>query len=329
MSIIHEFEETYEILGEIGHGAGGIVYKAYHKRLRQEVVLKKIRQRGVSEKIGRKEADILKNLHSSYLPQVLDFLTARDGSIYTVMSFVPGKTLKELMEQGITFSRSQMVRCGMQLCSALYYLHSQNPPVIHADIKPSNIMLTPEGNICLIDFNIAFYLDDTTILGYSEGYTLPEQYQYISARKSAGVYVLPQEKINQKTDIYSVGATFYHLVTGKKIDDYRKPIDRKLLEERAGTALAHEMGNLDEVEKVLGQMQELYGEDYNILKRYAFLEIDRQEVLPNENRDYSKFAEYYQKANQMYEEQIQNNQTDSEMELLDNVFHQVQVGGWL
>ena len=175
MSVVQEFGDTYEVIGEIGHGAGGIVYKAYHKRLRQEVVLKKIRQSGVSEKIGRKEADILKKLHNSYLPQVLDFLTAGDGSIYTVMSFVPGKTLKELMEQGVVFSRSQLVHCGMQLCSALHYLHSQNPPVIHGDIEPSNIMLTPEGNICLIDFNIAFYLDAETILGCTEGYTSPEK----------------------------------------------------------------------------------------------------------------------------------------------------------
>ena len=71
------------------------------------------------------------------------------------------------------------------------------------------------------------------------------------------------------------------------------------------------------------------GEDYNILKRYAFLEIDRQEKLENENRDYTKFAEYYQKASQMYEEQLQNNQTDPEMELLDHVYQQVQAGGWL
>lgn len=673
MSVVQEFGDTYEVIGEIGHGAGGIVYKAYHKRLRQEVVLKKIRRSGVSEKIGRKEADILKKLHNSYLPQVLDFLTAGDGSIYTVMSFVPGKTLKELMEQGVVFSRSQLVHCGMQLCSALHYLHSQNPPVIHGDIKPSNIMLTPEGNICLIDFNIAFYLDAETILGCTEGYTSPEQYRYISVRKSgSSSYALPpQERIDQKTDIYSLGATFYHLVIGKKIVDYRKPIDRKLLEERAGTALAHviekaveirperrfsnamemfhafqnvpkqdgrykrlirnqriqtvlwitglcgcialggygvytlnrerteqynmiveeqiacresgdftgaeeryqeaaalipsaletyyqnaynlyeqreyskcidfidydilqnekidknqermagvwqmkadshfqmqeyqeavtayeeglkkgifdssyyrdyaialaysgseqkagdvlqeaidggleedsvyyakgeidkalekydeaagefqqcigitqdnelkarayvmlseiyelqgkkednqkilkeaqgilpvenqmlilerlvqadidladmsgdsayredavetlhqiiaqnwesydtydnlailneKLGNLDEVENVLIEMQSLYGEDYNILKRYAFLEIDRQEKLENENRDYTKFAEYYRKASQMYEEQLQNNQTDPEMELLDHVYQQVQAGGWL
>ena len=93
--------------------------------------------------------------------------------------------------------------------------------------------------------------------------------------------------------------------------------------------LNEKLGNLDEVENVLIEMQSLYGEDYNILKRYAFLEIDRQEKLENENRDYTKFAEYYQKASQMYEEQLQNNQTDPEMELLDHVYQQVQAGGWL
>lgn len=60
---------------------------------------------------------------------------------------------------------------GMQLCSALDYLHNQKPPIIHSDIKPANIMLTPQGNICLIDFNISFFLDGTAIVGYTHGYS--------------------------------------------------------------------------------------------------------------------------------------------------------------
>lgn len=104
----------------------------------------------------RQEVDILKNLRNSYLPQVLDFLVTEEG-IYTVMSYIPGKSFKELIEEGMPFTVNQMVRWGMQLCNALNYLHSQQPPIIHGDIKPSNIMLTPEGNICLIDFNISFF----------------------------------------------------------------------------------------------------------------------------------------------------------------------------
>ena len=146
---------TYEIIGYLQSGSGGDVYKAYHRRLKKEVVLKKIRHKGVSMNINRQEVDILKNLRHTYLPQVLDFFM-EDGEYYTVMTYVPGKSFKQLLNEHAVFSQNQLIRWGQQLCSALYYLHSQNPPIIHGDIKPANIMVTPEGNICLIDFNISF-----------------------------------------------------------------------------------------------------------------------------------------------------------------------------
>ena len=144
---------TYEILERLGEGSGGVVYKAYHRRLRQPVVLKKMKNRSISRAVNRQEVDILKNLHHSYLPQVLDFLEV-DGDVYTVMSYIPGKSFAQLLNEGQHFTQKQLIRWGMQICSALNYLHNQKPPVIHGDIKPANIMLTPEGNICLIDFNI-------------------------------------------------------------------------------------------------------------------------------------------------------------------------------
>lgn len=87
--------------------------------------------------------------------------------------------------------------------------------------------------------------------------------------------------------------------------------------------------NLSEVERVLETMLKLYGEDYNIYKRFAFLEIDKQELLENMARDYGRFQEYYEKSTQMYFEQLQNNDTDTEMQLLDHVYEQVKTGGWL
>ena len=125
----------------------------------------------------------------------------------------------------------------MQLCNALNYLHSQQPPIIHGDIKPSNIMLTPEGNICLIDFNISFFLDEDTVLGYTNGYTSPEQ--YILALDSESAHpVANYSSIDEKTDIYSVGATFYHMITGKKIRNYRENINKELLCERTNVVFA-------------------------------------------------------------------------------------------
>lgn len=229
------FEDTYQILGKLGEGAGGTVYKAYHKRLKKEVVIKKIKG-GMSLDACRQEVDILKNMRNSYLPQVLDFLVTEEG-IYTVMSYIPGKSFKELIEEGMPFTVNQMVRWGMQLCNALNYLHSQQPPIIHGDIKPSNIMLTPEGNICLIDFNISFFLDEDTVLGYTNGYTSPEQ--YILALDSESAHpVANYSSIDEKTDIYSVGATFYHMITGKKIRNYRENINKELLCERTNVVFA-------------------------------------------------------------------------------------------
>ena len=231
-----DFSETYEILERLGEGSGGIVYKAYHKRLNQEVVIKRMRSRNLSGAMKRRETDILKKLHHSYLPQVLDFLE-RDGEVFTVMSYIPGKSFAQILSEGGTFGRNQLMRWGMQISSALNYLHNQQPPVIHGDIKPANIMLTPEGNICLIDFNIAFYLDDAATLGYSNGYSSPEQ--YISVRSGASAGRIPEGMaVDERSDIYSVGASFYHIATGRKLGNYEEKPDKELLIQYMGEAFA-------------------------------------------------------------------------------------------
>ena len=236
MSVIQNFSDTYEILDKLGEGAGGIVYKAYHKRLRQEVVIKQHRRSAVSLTGSRREVDILKNLHHSYLPQVLDFFEI-DGDVYTVMSYVPGKSFAQLLAEGYRFTPKELIRWGMQICSALNYLHSQNPPVIHCDIKPANIMLTLRGDICLIDFNISFYLGDTAVLGYTNGYTSPEQYIMALSHES-GQNEAGDVHIDERTDIYSVGATLYHLAVGQKVGDYRERINAEYLAQFTGDSFA-------------------------------------------------------------------------------------------
>lgn len=236
MNRFEEFSNTYQILEKLGEGSGGVVYLAYHRRLQKEVVLKQIKSKGLSMADKRQEVDILKNLNHSFLPQVLDFLMMGD-EVYTVMSYIPGKSLARLMREGARFSLGQLIRWGMQITSALNYLHSQRPPVIHGDIKPANIMLTPQGNICLIDFNISFFLDENAILGYTDGYSSPEQ--YIIALDSASERPIGNyRKIDEKADIYSVGATFYHLATGRRMRDYRDQIDYDLLVSRTSEAFA-------------------------------------------------------------------------------------------
>ena len=151
MNFPEEMEQTYEIEKSIGEGGGGVVYLGYHKRLKKKVVLKKIKG-NVSDFVNsRTEVDALKNLKHSFLPQVIDFIESPEG-IYTVMDYVEGESLQQKIDRGYTFSEKEVRRYAEQLCEAVEYLHSQTPPLIHGDIKPDNIMITKEGNVCLIDF---------------------------------------------------------------------------------------------------------------------------------------------------------------------------------
>lgn len=234
MKTIETSTNTYNILEEIGRGSGGTVYKAYHTRLHKMVVLKKINNPSRSALRNRQEVDILKDLTHTYLPQVLDFFETEDG-IFTVMSYIPGESLGDLVKSGRKFTRNELLKWGMQLCSALNYLHTRTIPVVHGDIKPSNIMLKPDGDICLIDFNISFFLDENIVLGYTDGYTSPEQYMAVeSKRKRADSKFV----INDKADIYSAGATLYYLATGLKRSNYSQDIAMDRLVEAVGEPFA-------------------------------------------------------------------------------------------
>ena len=170
--------DTYILQEQLGFGGGGIVYKAYHERLQTEVVVKQIKDQVKGILKSRAEADILKKIKHSNLPQVYDFLEI-DGEVYTVMDFVPGESLDKALAREKSFDSKTVYQWALQLADALSYLHSQKPPVIHSDIKPANVMLTPEGNICLIDFNVSLAFDEgrRTSTGISGGYSPPEQHQ--------------------------------------------------------------------------------------------------------------------------------------------------------
>lgn len=170
--------DTYEIREILGAGGGGTVFKAYHKNLQKDIVIKKIHADIQDENERRIETDILKNLHHQYLPQVFDYFVL-DGAAYTVMDYIEGESFGKKLVRGERFSEKKVLKYAKQLCEALDYLHSQKLPVIHGDIKPDNIMLTPEDNICLIDFNISGISSEghAVTFGYSEGYSAPEQYR--------------------------------------------------------------------------------------------------------------------------------------------------------
>lgn len=201
----------YQILNEIGSGGTGIIYLAMHLHLRKKVVVKKIKDHFVGQVNARAEVDILKNLHHTNLPQVYDFFVI-DSSIYTVMEYIEGMDLKQYLDQGYSFPEDLLKGWLRDLCQVLDYLHSQNPPILHSDIKPANLMVDGKLRIYLIDFNISIDGENSKdVQGISQWYAAPEQYQnameVMSGRK-------PSFVLDGRMDLYSLGATFYHMMTG-------------------------------------------------------------------------------------------------------------------
>ena len=111
-------------------------------------------------------------LYTSYIPQVYDFVQ-EDGVVYTVMDYIEGESMDRILKRGAVPGQPQVIQWTVQLLEALCYLHSQPPHgILHGDIKPANIMLRPDGDICLIDYNIALALgeDGAVRAGFSRGY---------------------------------------------------------------------------------------------------------------------------------------------------------------
>ena len=262
---------TYRIVEKLGSGGSGAVYLAWHMRLRKHVVIKLVKNCSASTvETRRNEVEALKKIRNLYVPQVLDFLVENDHS-FTVIEHIEGESFDKLLKQKKQFEENQVVQWYKQLTSALCAIHRYD--VCHRDIKPANILLTTNGDVCLIDFNFALVSGNNTgVISRSMGYASPEQYEYfklcrntftddtktnliqmkkpmsesisltelvtgihdsrelaVGESKNGSADLLnyhPANAIDWKlSDIYSLGATIYHLLTG-----HRPPVTQEEVE---------------------------------------------------------------------------------------------------
>lgn len=200
----------YKILSEIGHGGMSIVYMAINEKANKTWAIKEVRKDGVLDFEAVKqglivETDMLKKLKHPNLPSIIDVIENED-TFLIVMDYIEGNSLSKALEEYGAQPQEYVIEWAKQLCDVLGYLHSREPAIIYRDMKPANIMLKPDGNLTLIDFGTAREfkeknLADTTCLG-TIGYAAPEQFGGMG-------------QTDARTDIYCLGATLYHLVTGR------------------------------------------------------------------------------------------------------------------
>ena len=200
----------YKILNKIGQGGMSIVYLAMNERANKQWAIKEIRKDAMANsevtlQSLKNEIEMLKNLSHPNLPSIVDIIDY-DDALLIVMDYVEGNTLSRAVNEYGPQSQEYVIEWAKQLCNVLGYLHSQKPPIIYRDLKPGNIMLKPDGTIVLIDFGTARQykeenVEDTTCLG-TRGYAAPEQFG-------------GHGQTDARTDIYCLGSTMYHLVTGK------------------------------------------------------------------------------------------------------------------
>jgi len=200
----------YKILNKVGQGGMSVVYLAMNEKANKQWAVKEVRKDGVKDfEIVKQglvaEIDILKRLNHPNLPSIIDVIDKEDSFII-IMDYIQGNSLNKALDEYGAQQQEYVIAWAKQLCDVLGYLHSRTPAIIYRDMKPANIMLKPDGNVTLIDFGTAREykeknLADTTCLG-TVGYAAPEQFGGMG-------------QTDARTDIYCLGATLYHLVTGK------------------------------------------------------------------------------------------------------------------
>jgi serine/threonine protein kinase len=202
-------QNRYRVVRQLGQGGMGTVYEAVDQRLSSVVAIKETRvTTDEARSAFEREASLMANLRHPSLPNVIDHFSEDDGQ-YLVMEFIPGEDLGQLLElRGRPFPSAEVLSWADELLKAIEHLHGHNPPILHRDIKPSNLKLTREGELFLLDFGLAkgaagqmpTLLTSRSVRGYTPVYSPLEQIH------GGGT--------DPRSDLYSVGATLYHLLTG-------------------------------------------------------------------------------------------------------------------
>jgi serine/threonine protein kinase len=202
-------QDRYLIIRPIGKGGMGAVYLARDRRLGNTIALKEtFFEDELLRKAFEREARLLASLRHPALPRVMDHFTEEAGQ-FLVMEFIPGDDLEEMFkERSGPFPLDDVMKWADQLLDALDYLHTQEPPIIHRDIKPQNLKLAERGQIILLDFGLAKgnaagmtqVGQSASIFGYTPTYAPLEQIHGTGT--------------DPRSDLYSLAATLYHLLTG-------------------------------------------------------------------------------------------------------------------
>lgn len=205
-----ELDKKYEILKLISTGGmGSKVYLVQDRKLNREWAVKKIRKsKTSSERLLMTEANIMKTLDHPMLPRIVS-IEEDERFFYIVMDYIQGENLRNILTMNGPQEQSRVIDWGIRLCDVLSYLNGKG--IVYRDMKPSNVILTPDGNLKLVDFGISKDLKDDSDdpLG-TKGYAAPEQYE-------GGV-------VDERTDVYGLGVTLFHLLTNQSPQKYTENI---------------------------------------------------------------------------------------------------------
>ena len=205
---------NYVIAARLGRGFEGSVYLAVHRQTAQFWALKQIRpdrcgkEGGEDASADTYELHMYRKLHHPSLPMIVEEISTPEGN-FLVMEYIRGRNLQQIMDREKHLDTERVLDIGISLCGTLTYLHTREEPILHLDLKPANIIIHPNGRIMLVDMGASRRCADreqNRIRFGTPGFAAPEQYDI-------------RRKLTPATDIYSLGAVLYYLISGVLFSD--------------------------------------------------------------------------------------------------------------